>query len=475
MNDDLYNRAEVKLTPKKIKKEIPEELKEKKALKDIVIKIWDLIDDVKTIKEISKQSKYEEKVVQRVLEFLQKCAILKIDSNEKDQDRLFANDVISLWSKVRKVLPEELPTECKMDIDRVTSIIDYLEREKLIEIKKKEDGLLQKKPIKYVLKQRDELKKDIPDEDLDIGLKHISQELQESKKIEDEKSKPKAISLFQLTEILNETEEKTEKKSEKSPKNDVEKKEVPVDKSVLAEKLEKMKNYDEFKLFPKSPETVDKDVEQKKESTDTKDSKGAQIKESDVKSEDTKKDLSLQDKNKVLEQSKIQKTEEKEVTLKKDIELEKITKEAVLKKMQELQNAKTKREKDSAEHHIIETIHKQLETAIDSGADHKGVKNVVTTIKDVLFDFSRSISSEQSKVTDQMTTALLAILHKLEENSRRLESIANIGDKKVGIFTKKVYDNELKRQEHEKKEIEKYLQYLKKKKTSEGDDLVAFD
>ena len=84
------------------------------------------------------------------------------------------------------------------------------------------------------------------------------------------------------------------------------------------------------------------------------------------------------------------------------------------------------------------------------------------------------MTEDQSKVTDQITTALLAILHKLEENSRRLENIANVGDKKVGIFTKKLYSNDVKRRRQEKKEIEKYLLYLKDKKTDEGEDIVAF-
>ena len=69
----------------------------------------------------------------------------------------------------------------------------------------------------------------------------------------------------------------------------------------------------------------------------------------------------------------------------------------------------------------------------------------------------------------------MSVLQRLEENSKRLEEIAKAETKKIDMLAERLTDDKSKRQKLEKKEVEQYLSYLKKKKTDDGEDIIAFD
>ncbi len=421
--------AKIKKVPYKLKTDLPKSVDEKKVLKDNIRKIWNIIDGKTSIEEVIKKSGAKEKTAKRIFDFLNKVKLVEIKTNKLSKQRQIAEDVILIWPHLYKGV-QKIRSKTNVSLDRLKAALDFLKSKKLIEFK----------PKSKVSKSK---KDDFSPEEIDKHLEKLQLDMKGEKAKEKKVEPKKPISLFELSKGI---------KDQKEPKSK-EKAKPEIDKEDLEKRLKRLRD-DSYKLEPGGirPKKI-KEEEPKKEEKKLK------------QKEEEKKEI------KSIEKPKVEEEPKKEVS-KKEV---KIAKEKLEKEMNKLRKAKTEAETAQAEKKIVDSIYKELDEAIDSGADQKQVASVIESIKGELFDFSRSVKQDQSKVTDQLTAALFAILHKLEENSKRLESIATLGDKKVGLFTKKVYDNDTKRKKQETKEIEKYLDYLKKKKTEEGDDLISFE
>jgi len=171
-----------------------------------------------------------------------------------------------------------------------------------------------------------------------------------------------------------------------------------------------------------------------------------------------------------LEESQLTKESEKE-----KVEKPVVSKADLEKKIAQLQKAKTKKEIDKAEEHIIESVQKEIKDTIDSGANRQEVKDVVGSMKDFMSNLSKSVVDNQSNVINQMTKALGAITQKIEENSKKLETFAEAEDKKISMLADQLVSDKSKRHKIRKEEVEQYLGHLKKKKTDDGEERVSFD
>ena len=112
--------------------------------------------------------------------------------------------------------------------------------------------------------------------------------------------------------------------------------------------------------------------------------------------------------------------------------------------------------------------------ARDSGAGHEDVRQVASTLKDQVSQLSSS-TLKSGDASDPLSKALVEVLNRLEDNSRRLESIAEIQSKKIDLLAEKLISPKDKRKKEENAEVKKYASVLKKKKTDEGEDIIAFD
>ena len=136
--------------------------------------------------------------------------------------------------------------------------------------------------------------------------------------------------------------------------------------------------------------------------------------------------------------------------------------------MQQLKGAKTEEETEKAKDQVLEGVQKEISDAIKTGASHDDLLNMVRHIQGSVIQLNQGVKQENSQAAAQISDTLLMLSKKIDENKKA-------EDKKIEAITEKLTDSRTKMKRTEDKEIQDYLQVLKKKKTDETEDRITFD
>lgn len=476
--DEIHDLATIKEIPQKIKDDVDELENENEFLKSNIKIIWNSIDGKKTVSEIVSTIDTDEVLLHSILGFLENSNYIRVYRNRDEYERLIAKDCLTLWSVLHNHTLSDIVSDVTFSKDRVIEIISYLEARNLIQIIKSEqkEDVPQEEPPKLqttlsnILENMNEL---ALDEDLEKLSKDLDAERTPDTTVKDMKEKRPEV-LAAVSDIIRSdgfqkmVQDSDEIKNYLTTKNEVEIPTTDEGASPKTSQEEVKKSSSEILTIPPDNTSIaeemvskeDQKIDSNEDSTPKRElsPKEEMPPEGPVKKESSKDALSTA-------------TDDDGINLLKSFSenLE------IQKRLKEVQDAETEQEKILAEQRIVENVHDELKEVMESGAGHEDLKNIVSTLKNELAGVSTAIVEKQSKVLEQVTSALGIMLQKIEDNSKRLETIAESESKKIDMLAEELTDGKFKRKKIAKKEIEQYLSHLKTKKSDEGEDRVSFD
>jgi len=198
LTKDIYDSSKLKQVPCKLKTELPKSVDDQKLLREIVHRIWEKIDDSRSIEDIVAITQYDKNVAKKVFDFLQKFDFIKIDTNEEDLNRMIAKMSIDLWPIINKKSIGEIIFQSKLSNENVSSALNYLKNKELIDIRG--TGDLNDR-FSSKIKSTSEIENEAVKK-----LDKISDTLDQAIGIE--KKGPKEVSLLEISKMIKTAEEK---------------------------------------------------------------------------------------------------------------------------------------------------------------------------------------------------------------------------------------------------------------------------